>query len=65
METRNKIQQCDQNKESKLDLAEYVIWKSNTKLITWVSLNIGIYLDLSLMFSYFNQIILYRNLHTY
>ena len=34
METRNKIQQCDQNKESKSDLAEYVIWKSNTKLIT-------------------------------
>ena len=60
MKIGNKIQQCNQNKESRLSLVGYAIWKSNTKSVAWVNLDIGIHSDLSLVFSYSNQIILYK-----
>jgi len=40
------------------------MWKSDTKLVAWVSLDVEIYLDLSPVSSYSSQITLYRSLHT-
>jgi len=62
---RGQVQQCDQSNRSRLDLAEYVMWKSHTKLATWVSLDVGIHLDSSSVSSYPSQITLYRSLHAH
>ena len=40
------------------------MWKSDTKLVAWVSLDVEIYLDSSPISSYSSQITLYRSLHT-
>ena len=60
---RGQLQQCDQNNRRRPDLAEYAIWKLDTKSAVWESLNVGIHLDLSPVSSYPNQITLYRSLH--
>ena len=39
------------------------MWKLDTKSAVWVSLDVEIHLDLSLISSYHNQITLYRSLH--
>ena len=62
---RGQMQQHDQDKESGPGLAKYVIWKLDTKLVVWVSSNIEIYSDLSLVSSYPSQITLYGSLHAY
>ena len=64
-EGREQMQQCDQNNKRELGLAEYVMWKSDTKLAAWVSSDVEIYLDSSPVFSYPSQITLYRSLHTH
>ena len=60
---KEQMQQHDQDNRRGLGLAVYAIWKLDTKLAAWESLNVGIYLDLSLVSSYSNQITLYRSLH--
>jgi len=40
------------------------MWKSDTKLVAWVSLDVEIYLDSSPISSYSSQITLYRSLYT-
>ena len=41
------------------------MWKSDTKSAAWVSSDAGIYLDLSLVSLYPNQITLYRSLYAH
>ena len=41
------------------------MWKLDTKLVAWVSSNVGIHSDSSPVFSYSSQITLYRILHAY
>ena len=60
---RGQIQQHNQDNRRGLGLVGYTIWKSDTKLAAWVDLDAGIHLDLSPVFSYPNQITLYRSLH--
>ena len=60
---KGQVQQHNQDKRSGLGLVGYIIWKLNAKLVVWVSSDIGIHLDLSLMSSYSSQITLYRSLH--
>ena len=62
---RRQIQQYNQNNGRGLGLAEYTMWKLNTKSVAWVSLDVEIYLDLSLVSLYPSQITLYRSLHAY
>jgi len=62
---REQMEQHDQNNESGLGLAEYMMWKSDTKSMAWVSLDVGIYSDSSLVSSYPSQITLYRSLHAH
>ena len=57
------MQQHDQDNRRGLGLVRYVIWKSDTKLAAWKSLDIGIHSDSSPMSSYSSQITLYRSLH--
>ena len=57
--------QHDQDNGRGPGLVGYVMWKSNTKLVTWVSLDIEIYLDLSLVSLYSSQITLYKSLYAY
>ena len=42
-----------------------MMWKLDTKSAAWVSLDVGIHSDLSLVSSYPSQITLYKNLHTH
>jgi len=62
---RNKgqVQQCNQDNRRGPDLMGYVMWKLDTKLVAWMSLDVGIYLDLSPVSSYSSQITLYKSLH--
>ena len=62
---KRQVQQYDQDKERGLDLAGYAMWKSDTKLAAWVSLDVGIHLDSSPVSSYPSQITLYRSLHAH
>jgi len=62
---REQVQQHDQDSGRKLDLAGYAMWKLDTKLVVWVSLDTGIYSDLSPVSSYSSQITLYRSLHAH
>jgi len=57
------MQQGVQDNERGPGLAEYAMWKSDTKSAAWVSLNVKIYLDLSPVSLYPSQITLYRSLH--
>ena len=61
---RGQMQQCDQDNGREPGLAEYAIWKSDTKSVAWVNLDVGIHSDSSPVSSYPNQITLYRSLHT-
>ena len=60
---RGQMQQHDQDNGRELGLAGYAIWKSDTKSVIWVSLNMGIHSDLFSMSSYSNEITLYKSLH--
>jgi len=62
---RGQVQQHDQDSGRGPDLAGYVMWKLDTKLAAWVSLNVEIYSDSFLMSSYPSQITLYRSLHAH
>ena len=62
---RGQIQQYDQDNGREPGLAEYVMWKLNTKSAVWVSSDTEIYSDLSSVSLYSNQITLYRSLYTY
>ena len=62
---REQMQQCVQDNGRGPGLAGYAIWKSDTKSTAWESLDVGIYLDLSPVFSYPSQITLYRSLHAH
>ena len=63
--SRGQMQQHDQDNGRGPGLARYVIWKSDTKLAAWESLDAGIHLDSSPVSSYPSQITLYRSLHAY
>ena len=65
METEDKCELCNQDNGSGLGLIEYVMWKSDTKLVVWVSSDMGIYSDSSSVSSYSSQIILYRSLYAH
>jgi len=65
MEAGDKWKQCDQDNGRGLSLVEYVMWKSDTKSVEWVSSDVEIHLDLSSVSSYPSQITLYRSLHAY
>jgi len=60
---RGQMQQHDQDNGRGPGLAEYAMWKLDTKLAAWVSSDTEIYLDLSPVSSYPSQITLYRSLH--
>ena len=62
---KEQVQQYDQDNESELGLAEYAMWKSDTKSVAWISSDVEIYSDSSLVFLNSSQIILYRSLHAY
>jgi len=62
---RGQMQQHDQDNRRGPGLAGYVMWKSDTKLVTWESLDAGIHSDLSPVSSYPSQITLYRSLHAH
>jgi len=62
---REQVHQHDQDKGSGPDLAEYAMWKSDTKLAACVSLDAEIHLDLSPVSSYPSQITLYKSLHAH
>ena len=62
---RERMQQHDQDNRRGLGLVRYVIWKSDTKLTAWESLDAVIYSDLSPVSSYPSQITLYRSLHAH
>jgi len=64
-ETGNKYKQRDQDSGRGLDLAEYAMWKSDTKSMAWVSLDMEIHLDSSSVSLYPSQITLYRSLHAH
>jgi len=57
--------QHNQDNGRELGLVGYVMWKSDTKLVAWVSLDMEIYLDLSPVSLYSSQITLYRSLYAY
>jgi len=59
------MQQHDQDNGRGLDMAEYAMWKSDTKSAAWVSLDAGIHSDSSSVSSYPSQITLYRSLHAH
>ena len=63
VEARDQYKQCDQNSGRGPGLAEYRMWKLDTKLVVWVSFVVEIHLDSFLVFSYTSQITLYRSLH--
>ena len=42
-----------------------MMWKLDTKSAAWVSLDVGIHSDSSLVSSYPSQITLYKNLHAH
>ena len=46
------LQQCDQDNKRELSLVEYVMWKSDTKSIAWVSSITESYSGSSLVSSY-------------
>ena len=60
---RGQMQQHDQDNGRRPGLAGYAMWKSDTKSIAWVSLDMEIHSDSSSVSSYSNQITLYRSLH--
>ena len=60
---RGQMQQHDQDNGRKLGLAGYVMWKSDTKSVVWVSSITEIYSDSFPVSSYSSQITLYRSLH--
>jgi len=60
---RGQMQQHVQDNRRGLGLVGYAMWKLDTKLVAWMSLDAGIYSDLSLVSSYPSQIILCRSLH--
>ena len=62
---RGQMQQYNQDNERGLGLAGYAIWKLDTKLAAWESLDVEIHSDSSTVSSYSNQITLYRSLHVY
>jgi len=62
---RGQMQQHDQDNGWGPGLAGYVMWKSDTKLVAWVSLDTEIHLDSSSVSSYSSQITLYRSLHVH
>ena len=62
---RGEVQQHDQNKGSRLGLLGYMMWKSDTKSEIWMSSDMGIYSNSSLVSSYPSQITLYRSLHAH
>ena len=62
---KRQMQQHNQDNGRGLGLAGYTMWKLDTKSAAWVSLDAGIYLDLSPVSSYPNQITLYRSLHAH
>jgi len=62
---RGQLQQYIQDNGRRPGLAEYAMWKSDTKSVARVSSDVGIYLDLSPVSSYPNQITLYRSLHAH
>ena len=64
-EGKGQMQQCDQDNGRELGLVGYVMWKSDTKSVAWVSSDTEIHLDLSLVSSYSSQITLYRSLHAH
>ena len=49
---KKQVQQYDQDSGRGLGLAEYAMWKLDTKLVAWVSSDMGIYSDSSLVSSY-------------
>ena len=55
--------QHDQDNGREPGLVGYAIWKSDTKSTAWESSDAEIYSDSSPVFSYPNQITLYRSLH--
>ena len=57
------MQQHDQDNGRGPGLAEYAMWKSDTKSAAWESSDAGIHLDSSPGSSYSNQITLYRSLY--
>ena len=59
------MQQHNQDNGRGLDLVEYTIWKSDTKLEAWESSDAEIHLDSSPVSLYPSQIILYRSLHAH
>ena len=61
---REQMQQHDQDNGRGPGLVGYAMWKSDTKLTVWESLDVGIHLDSSPVSSYPNQITLYRSLRT-
>ena len=60
---REQMQQHNQDNGRGLGLVGYTMWKLDTKSAAWESSDAEIYLDLSLVSSYPNQITLYRSLH--
>jgi len=60
---KGQVQQYNQDNRRGPDLVEYAMWKLDTKSVAWMSSDIGIYLDLSLVSSYSSQITLYKSLH--
>ena len=62
---RGQMQQHVQDNGRGSSLAEYAMWKLDTKSAAWVSLDMGIHSDLSPVSSYPSQITLYRSLHAY
>ena len=61
---KEQMQQYVQDNGRGLGLAGYVMWKSDIKLVAWVSSDMEIYSESSPVFSYPSQITLYRSLHT-
>ena len=61
--SRGQMQQYDQDNRRRLGLVGYVMWKSDTKSVALVSLDVKIYLDSSPISLYPSQITLYRSLH--
>jgi len=62
---RGQLQQCIQDNGRGPGLVGYAMWKSDTKSVAWVSSDAGIHSDSSPVFSYSNQITLYRSLHVH
>jgi len=62
---KGQVQQRDQDNGREPGLVEYVMWKSDTKLVAWVSSDAEIYSYSFPVSSYPSQITLYRSLHTH